>query len=191
MTTPSGAQVLIDGKVRGKSPLMIDLPKGATVTVTARMAGHLDANQLVTPGASTLEQVRLALTVPPYKLRVETLPEGASISAGGKRGTSPVELDVLMPAKGALVVSAKLIGYDGASTKVAPTDFTLSGGVMHGSVTLTLMPASAPPPPKPVTPKPDAPTGEAPTPQAPSEAKPADPPPMPEVPSQQIPDNPF
>jgi hypothetical protein len=191
VTLPAGASVLVNDKPRGKSPLMLDLPKGVTFTISARAPGHSDASQLVTPGAApTIVQLRLEPLE--YILRVETTPSGAAVSVGGKRGTSPVEIIIPAPSKAGTPISARLVGYETASGKAMPGDFTAAGSSMRGTVRLTLEPfQEAPREPKPApAPKPETPAETAPAP-APAEPKPAEPKPAEPKPEAPIPDNPF
>jgi hypothetical protein len=203
ITLPAGAQVLVNDKPKGKSPLVLDLLKGATYTIAARTPGHLDASQLVTPGTAPVV-VQLRLDPLEYILRVETTPSGAAVSVGGKRGTSPVEMIIPMPAKAGTPITARLVGYETASGKAMPADFVAAGSSMRATVRLALEPFQekerAPAPkPQPSEPKPAAPaeTQPAPTPQPEPEPKPeskpepkpeSKPEPKPETP---IPDNPF
>jgi hypothetical protein len=199
VTLPAGARVLVNDKQRGKSPLMLDLPKGATFTITARSPGHADASQLVTPGVAPVI-VQLRLEPLEYILRVETTPSGASVSVAGKHGTSPVEIIIPAPPKTGTPISARLVGYETASGKATPGDFTAAGSSMRGTVRLTLAPfQEAPRETKPApAPKPEAPAETAPAPAEPkpaepkpAEPKPAEPKPAEPKPDAPIPDNPF
>lgn len=133
-TTPPGAQIFVDGDFVGVSPIQVEVQPG-THTVLATMPGYTAAQQSVTVAAGETRIVRLTLNPEQATLRVLTSPSGASIYVNGQyRGTAPSAGLNLSLAPGTYTISARLSGYEEATTTI-----TLNPGETR-SVTLTLVP---------------------------------------------------
>lgn len=139
-TVPEGAEVSVDGVVRGKSPISIELAKGVETKVAAKAAGRVTLERLVTPKAAS-NPVKLTLLPVPYIVHIETTPPGAVVLVGGKKGVSPVDLTLNAAPKGMLGVTARLPGYQFAQTTIARDGFVEQGESMRMTVTIELVPA--------------------------------------------------
>ena len=106
-STPSGAQVRVDGRVRGKTPLILrDLPL-RVVRVTVERAGfHADEQRVALSAARPTVTVdaKLAPVAPPApvattgSLVIESRPSGARVFLDGQDlGTTPVSLPEVTP----------------------------------------------------------------------------------------------
>jgi uncharacterized protein (TIGR02266 family) len=161
-TQPPGAEVSVDGVVKGVAPVVLELAKGTSVTLAAGLPTYAKSTQEITPESD--KTVRFALKVLPFVLHVETTPPGAAVLVTGKRGVSPVDLTWTVPPKAALKATAKLAGYQNAEAPVPLESFAQGEDAMRATIQLPLEPV----PEKPVA----APAPVAPVPAAPR-AKPA------------------
>ena len=114
-TDPAGAEVMVNGVSRGRSPVIVhDVPKGdATIKVSK------DGFEDVTREVKIVAGDRLPLTIPlkglPGTLFLSSVPDGARFYVNDEfRGISPVTLNNLKP--GVYDVRAELKGY-GTDTK--------------------------------------------------------------------------
>jgi hypothetical protein len=119
---PSGADVIIDGVVRGKTPLKLSLPVGAhTLEITGEAGSrslplNIDAGILVSQYVELLATPDLATG----RLDVTSEPAGAQVRVDGvAKGTTPLSLDALEAREHAVVLTS------GSSTilrtvKIAP-----------------------------------------------------------------------
>jgi hypothetical protein len=65
-SVPSGAQVVVAGKVLGKTPFHGTLPRrNGDVTVLVRLAGYVDRTVVVRAGQPLSEVIKLVKTAPP------------------------------------------------------------------------------------------------------------------------------
>ena len=106
-STPSGAQVKVDGRVRGRTPLVLrDLPLGA-VRLSVEQAGYqIDERRISLTAASPSVTVESRLTrVPPPTpvatagaLVVESRPSGATVFVDGRQvGSTPLSVPDVTP----------------------------------------------------------------------------------------------
>src|SRR5690606_9764261 len=63
-TQPTGAEISVNGEVKGTSPLTLQLEKGAAVTLSAALRGYAAASLDVTP--TTAKSHKLLLNPLPY-----------------------------------------------------------------------------------------------------------------------------
>jgi hypothetical protein len=122
-TTPPGAEVRIDGTLRGRSPLVVrGVPVARPARIEATLPGYGMAVSDVTPGADRTTPVRLELSVGRKDLVVTTDPPGAEVRIDRTpRGRSPARLGL---AFGRHSVTATLPGYTAAETTVLVTERT-------------------------------------------------------------------
>ncbi len=92
-STPPGAEVRIDGRPTGTTPLALsDLTPGKHF-VDLRLDGHLPWEQEVVAEPAESLAVEAALKPHPATLRIESNPEGASVTVDGKpQGNTPWEI---------------------------------------------------------------------------------------------------
>lgn len=90
------ADILLNGEVKGKSRWTGNVPPGKYV-VEARRAGHEPTAEEIEVGAREELTVSVAAPTPIYgKLRVETVPEGATVFVDGERcGVTPCDVEKL------------------------------------------------------------------------------------------------
>ncbi|MBN1271530.1 MAG: protein kinase [Candidatus Aminicenantes bacterium] len=89
---PSAADVFIDGRNQGKTPLNIELSPGSHQVKISKVPQYSEINESIEVAAGETFAKTYALT-PVYILRVTTVPPGAEISIdGSSRGVSPVEV---------------------------------------------------------------------------------------------------
>lgn len=107
---PEGAEVTVNGIVRGVTPLTVrDVPKGRT-TVTFRKDGFEEASRELAMTAGETQTLFIRLRGIPGTLALSSVPEGARFYVNDKpEGKGPVTLKDLSP--GAYVIRAELDGH--------------------------------------------------------------------------------
>lgn len=117
ISEPSGAEVTVNGVVRGNTPILVsDVPKGRA-TVKFRLAGFKDEiiSDLMV-GAGDHQTVSRVLEGLPGTLSLTSVPEGARFYVNGEyRGRSPLVLSGLQP--GDYEVRAENEGF-GSETRI-------------------------------------------------------------------------
>lgn len=129
-TDPAGAEVSVDGRPRGRSPLVLrglEVPRPHVVSAAMPGRAAVETSCSVTAGA--VKALSLVLAEPKSALRVTTTPAGAEILvAGTSRGTSPLDLRDLP--LGEIHLSARRAGCLPASTTLvltsAPSEIQLA-----------------------------------------------------------------
>ncbi|MBR1871011.1 MAG: PEGA domain-containing protein [Kiritimatiellae bacterium] len=108
-SVPSGAEITVNGTVRGKTPAEIEIPKGSA-TVAYRMTGYKDQTREVRLSAGERQTLAMEMQGIPASLAIATSPDRANIFLDGSyKGKSPVELDSLPP--GVHTIRAEMDGY--------------------------------------------------------------------------------
>jgi hypothetical protein len=102
---PPGAELVVDGKNRGKTPATLTLPAGIH-RVELRMGGSTKSLDVkVPPSDRVTERVLLKGANDLGGLRIATQPSGSTVILDGQmRGTSPVRITDLAPGQHLLVV---------------------------------------------------------------------------------------
>ncbi len=128
-TEPAGAKIFIDGKLRGTSPLDLELDAasaGSEIEIAASAPGHDIAFLRMTvpdaPGGRA-GPARIMLAETTSKLSIDTDPPGGRVVIDGRdRGTAPVTVEFTHAETGReVVVDASLDGaYFGRRTAVVP-----------------------------------------------------------------------
>ena len=123
-TTPPGADVRVDGRAAGKSPITVrGLGVVASHRVDASLAGFgaAHAEVAVTAGATATTSLRLEMGK--TDVLVTTEPGGGEIKVDGvARGVTPLTVAALP--HGRHVIRAQRDGYDAAETTLVVTDAT-------------------------------------------------------------------
>lgn len=94
-STPSGADVAVAGTYRGRTPLTLELPSGASHDIVVTLAGHQSWTRTVRaePGARTTLDARLEPVL--AKVTVDGTPEDAQLFVdGAPRGRTPATLEL-------------------------------------------------------------------------------------------------
>ena len=115
MSEPAGAEVTVNGIVRGTTPIKVSgIPKGRAV-VKFRLDGFADEVRELAINAGDVQTLSVVLTGLPGTLRLSSVPSGARFYVNGEsRGKGPLTLQGLTP--GDYEVRAELEGY-GTSVK--------------------------------------------------------------------------
>jgi serine/threonine protein kinase len=119
---PIGAEVVIDGKSIGVTPVRADIKADIAVDVRLHKIGYVDYVDRLKVAAGASVRMSPTLVVAPSSLAVETDPIGASVSLNGRvLGISPLRITDLAPTIDATIVIAKpgFSSYDGKITLVA------------------------------------------------------------------------
>jgi hypothetical protein len=145
--TPPGSAVYIDGARRGEaSPKLLveDLSVAFPHAVGARRPGFQPAEEVVSLVKNRVQEVHLTLRQHKARVRVETVPPGATIIVNGKPSglRTPAVLEGLDPGK-ALDLELKAHGHESVTASITPSveetlvlqrDLPVSGGFAQLSV---------------------------------------------------------
>jgi len=147
VTEPAGAEVTVNGLVRGMAPTVVrDVPKGRA-SVRVRLQGYKEERRDLALKAGDEQTLELKLTPLPGKLFLTSEPEGAKFYLNDEvRGTGPLTLSDVAP--GTYAVRAEKEGFgplerqvtvgNGASVR---EEFKLSN--VMGRIELRTEPAGA------------------------------------------------
>lgn len=110
VSEPAGAEVTVNGLVRGVTPIDISgVPQGKA-TVRVRLAGYVDDVRTLVIRAGDVQDVSVALKSQPGVLSLVSVPDGARFYVNGEaRGKGPLVISDLM--SGTYDVRAELEGY--------------------------------------------------------------------------------
>jgi len=108
---PDGAEVILNGIAKGKTPCVIDrIPSGSS-QIEISMEGYVPYKQTLTLQAGQVEKMTAVLKSIPAELTVVTIPSKARIYVDNQfKGESPVTLSNLAP--GEYRIRAELIGCE-------------------------------------------------------------------------------
>lgn len=117
-TEPQGAEVTVNGVVRGKSPLLVrDVPKGRS-TVKIKLDGFKDVVEGISVNAGDEQTLNFVLSGLPGTLALSSVPHGARFYLNGvPKGQGPLVLAGLDP--GEYEVRAELDGYDPETRRIS------------------------------------------------------------------------
>jgi hypothetical protein len=102
---PSGAEVVVDGHVRGRTPAIVELPAGTHLVELRGIGSPVLANLEVRAGEQASEVVALRDDRASGTLAVETLPAGAEVHVDGELvGFAPVRAEDLRPGEHVVLV---------------------------------------------------------------------------------------
>ncbi|MCL4847201.1 MAG: PEGA domain-containing protein [Acidobacteria bacterium] len=102
---PSGAEVVVDGHVRGRTPAVVELPAGMHLVELRGIGSPVLANLEVRAGEQSSEVVALRDDRADGTLAVETLPAGAEVHVDGELvGYAPVRAENLRPGEHVVLV---------------------------------------------------------------------------------------
>ncbi|MCS7068609.1 MAG: PEGA domain-containing protein [Meiothermus sp.] len=116
-STPSGAQVLVEGRVVGNTPLNLVLRPGR-VDLELRLGGYqaFRTSAQIRPGETTVINANLTPVVQEGLLQINSNPQGAQVLVNGRVvGNTPLNLTVQ---PGRYDIELRLGGYQGFRTSV-------------------------------------------------------------------------
>jgi len=115
---PTGAQILVDGKSRGRTPLQLELPARAH-DLTAHLSGWPDEQQKIDIAPQRENAANFIFAN--GSVKITSAPGGASVTANGKQlGQTPLVIEEVKP--GEVTYELQLSGYKTTSIsgKVEP-----------------------------------------------------------------------
>lgn len=117
---PAGAEVMVNGIVRGNTPIRVEgVPKGRAI-VKFRLNGFADEVRDLAVNAGDIQNLPVVMKGLPGTLHLVSVPEGARFYVNDEaRGVGPLVLPGLMP--GQYTVRAELDGF-GTMTKTISVD---------------------------------------------------------------------
>jgi len=118
ISEPAGAEVMVNGIVRGKTPVTVtDVPKGRA-TVRFRLDGFSEEIRELSMNAGDSQTLSIVMKGLPGTLSLTSVPPGARFYVNGNAaGQSPVVMPNLSP--GEYDVRAELEGYGTLARKIA------------------------------------------------------------------------
>ncbi|MDP3178071.1 MAG: PEGA domain-containing protein, partial [Spirochaetaceae bacterium] len=97
---PSGAEVLIDGKASGTTPLRLSQIQPGSYRVTIKKDLYLDYSATITVRSREERTLNATMTIMPGTVRITSAPSGAELRDGDKViGKTPITLTDLPPRK--------------------------------------------------------------------------------------------
>lgn len=113
---PEGADVLIDGVIRGTTPCTLDDVVAGTVDVKVARAGYKPFVRSMDLEATRTYEINAGLEALPSTIKVQTRPAGATVSVDGMEvGTTPLTVNVQ---DGSRTIEVALMGYDTVTTNM-------------------------------------------------------------------------
>ena len=113
---PAGANVLVDGVVRGVTPAVIDDVIAGSPEIQVVKAGYTSYSRKMEIKPTVSYEIKASLEALPSALNITTVPEGAEIFVdGAKAGVSPLVVSV---EDGDREVELSLMGYDTVVTNL-------------------------------------------------------------------------
>lgn len=95
---PSGADVLVNGISRGRTPCRVDRIPGGSVTVEVKADGFQPQSQAVSLAAGEVQKVEAKLKPLPGTLRIVSIPDGARVYVNDEfKGETPYDLANAQP----------------------------------------------------------------------------------------------
>jgi len=108
---PTGADILVDGNERGRTPLRVDVPARPHELV-ARLAGWPDERRSIIVGARSENAAHFVFAN--GSVKITSSPGGATVVANGRElGQTPLVIEEVKP--GAVSYDLRLAGYKGTS----------------------------------------------------------------------------
>jgi hypothetical protein len=115
-SSPSGADVFIGGKPRGKTPVTLSLPCSSQ-QLSIKMNRYETYNKRLRMSSRKPTKVSARLKRPMFTVKVSSVPSGATISVGGKKaGKTPSQVKV--PGYDSTTITLFKDGYVTASERV-------------------------------------------------------------------------
>lgn len=128
ISTPSGADVYLDGTLKGSSPLMIHDPGDGSHDLVLRLAGFSDwRKSILVPSSGTVTATADLLatdSIPGQGLNITSDPSGATVLLDGSaKGITPVVLHTISP--GIHILELQYSGYNSWKSTVDVPETTI------------------------------------------------------------------
>jgi hypothetical protein len=133
---PRGAEVTVDGKAVGSTPVSLTLPAQAAVELRVHSAGFAAKTERVTP-ATGMAPLQIALTPLPYLLTITTEPSGATVRVGENKVIAPAPLE-LGHIDAPVSASIEKDGYQRMSRSVRLDEFHEQDGSLRAELSVSL-----------------------------------------------------
>jgi hypothetical protein len=110
-STPSGAEVMLSGIDKGRTPCRIERVATGDSTIQLALQGYAPYSETIRLSAGESQQLKATLKPIASKLRIVSIPPKARVYVDDQfRGSAPVQLDGLAP--GSFRIRAELPGFD-------------------------------------------------------------------------------
>ena len=117
-TIPRGANVTVDGRYRGQSPLTIDLAPDVDYTIGLSKAGYGSTTRQVRLASAASEQITVDLSARTGRVTVNVSPADASVYVNGRvRGTGNTTLNLSSSPKR---IEVRKAGYESWARTITP-----------------------------------------------------------------------
>ena len=116
-SNPKNAEVLVDGKIKGRTPLKDSVEEGKH-TVEIRRNGYISVQRTISVKSQETFYVRdVTLEIKPGSISIVSKPSGAKITINGKHyGDTPLKMSNLKP--GSFAIQLEKTGYDPVTQNV-------------------------------------------------------------------------
>jgi len=116
-SNPKNAEVLVDGKIKGRTPLKDSVEEGKH-TVEIRRNGYISVQRTISVKSQETFYVRdVTLEIKPGSISIVSKPSGAKITINGKHyGDTPLKMSNLKP--GSFAIQLEKTGYDPVTRNV-------------------------------------------------------------------------
>jgi hypothetical protein len=132
-SSPSGAEVTIDGERRGTTPLRVALPPGEHQLAVRRGSAVQELTISINPGLETSQQIDLANIKPVGSLAVTSEPSGATVLVDGRnRGITPITISNLSEGTHKVVLESSAGSVSRAVTIKANAQASISEAIFSG-----------------------------------------------------------
>ena len=130
VSVPSGAEVIVDGAVAGRTPAALELPCGVESKLLFRKPPLVAQTRTVTPKVGAETTLRAVLAKQVFSLKVSSTPAGAAITINGKAsGVTPS--NVKLPGFEAATVVMTKAGFEPYTEKITPKQ---NAETVHGAL---------------------------------------------------------
>ena len=117
-TVPRGANVTVDGRYRGQSPITIDLAPDVNYTIGLSKAGYGSATREVRLASAASQQITVDLSARTGRVTVNVSPADATVYVDGRaRGTGTTTLDLSSAPKR---IEVRKAGYETWQRTITP-----------------------------------------------------------------------
>ena len=116
-SNPKNAEVLVDGKVKGRTPLKDSVEEG-NHTIEIRRNGYISVQRNISVKSKETVQIRdVTLEIKPGSISIFSKPSGATITINGKHyGDTPLKMSNLKP--GTFAIRLEKNGFDPVTRNV-------------------------------------------------------------------------